>query len=162
MIALFRVGDKVVYPMHGAGIIEAVEEKEILGVKQPYYVLNITTGNMQVMIPVTKAAELGIRSIVDLMELDDILNNSSKTNLDPSIQWNQRHRVFMDKMRTGNIQDGVDVIRELAFRSQTKTLSRGEKTVLDQARQIFISELVLVKGITEDQAVDLLEQMVDC
>lgn len=148
------------YPMHGAGIIEAVEEREILGVKQQYYVLNITTGNMQVMIPVAKAAELGIRSIVNSEELDDILKHSSKTKLDPSIQWNQRHRVFMDKMKTGKIQDGIDVIRELVSRSQTKTLSRGEKTVLDQAKQIFISELALVKGITEDQADDLLEEMV--
>jgi CarD family transcriptional regulator len=162
VVALFQVGDKIMYPMHGAGVIEAIEEKEILGVKQNYYVLKITTGSMQVMIPVEKAEELGIRAVVDACELDDILRNAAKTNPDPSTQWNHRHRVFLDKIKTGNIHDGVEVICELASRSLTKTLSRGEKAVLDQARQIFISEMMLVKGITEDEANALLEQMVSC
>jgi CarD family transcriptional regulator len=158
--ALFQIGDKIVYPMHGAGVIEAVEEKEILGVKQYYYVLHITVGNMQVMIPVRKASDAGIRLIVDVMVIDDILSNVATEEFDPSLSWNKRQRVYMDKMRTGNIHDGVEVIRDIAFRSKNKNLSSGEKGVWTLASQIFISEMVLVKGITENQAVDLFDQMV--
>lgn len=157
---LFQAGDKIMYPMHGAGIIQAIEEKEILGDKQCYYVINIPVGNLQVMIPVGKASDLGIRLIVDLMALDDILSNSTKEEVDPSLQWNQRYRIYMNKMKTGNIHDGAEVIRDLAYKSKNKTLNAAEKGVLNQARQILISELVLVKEISENQAANLLDQMI--
>jgi CarD family transcriptional regulator len=158
--ALFQVGDKIMYPMHGAGVIQAKEEKEILGEKQYYYVINMSVGNLQVMIPVRKASDLGIRLITDLVVLDDILSKSAKEELDPSVKWNQRYRIYMNKMSTGDIHDGAEVIRDLAYRSKNKTLNFAEKGVLNQARQILISEVVLVKEITENQAVDLLDQMI--
>lgn len=156
---MFQVGDKIMYPMHGAGVIQAIEEKEILGEKQYYYVINISVGNLEVMIPVKKASDLGIRLTADLTELDDLLSNSAKEELDSSYKWNQRYRIYMNKIRTGNIHDGAEVIRDLAYRSKNKSLNFAEKAVLNQARQILMSELVLVKEITENQAADLLDQM---
>ncbi len=146
--------------MHGAGIIEAVEEKEILGVTQYYYVLHLTVNNMQVMIPVKKVSEIGIRPAVDPKIMDDILNNVPEEEFHPSLPWYQRQRVYMDKIKTGNIYDGIDVIRDINVRNQNKTLSTGEKGLWTLASQIFISEMVLVKGITEEQAADLFDQMI--
>lgn len=156
---LFQVGDKIVYPMHGAGVIEAIEEKEILGEKQLYYVINFT--NLQVMFPMEKKSDLGIRQVVDSDILENVLTIFRHGESDPTLNHNQRARLNMSKMKSGDIYEGAQVIRDLMRISKKKALATGDKVMLGNARQILISELVLVKGIDQEQAVDLLNQAIN-
>ncbi len=152
---MFEIGDKVVYPMHGAGVIEAIEEKEILGDKQHYYVMNIR--NMLVMFPME--SNLGIRQIVDQDTLEDVLKGFNTEVSDPTLNPSQRYRSNMNKMKTGDIYQGAQVIRELIHMSKKRALATGDKNMLDNARQVLISELILVKGIAQEQADDLLNDV---
>jgi CarD family transcriptional regulator len=158
---LFQIGDKIVYPMHGAGVIEAIEEKEILGEKQQYYVMKMPVGNMQVMIPMAKVTNLGIREVIDTHDMENVLMILRHEESDLSTNWNRRYRMNMDKMRTGDIFEVAHVVRDLMRREREKGLSTGERKMLDNARQILLSELVLVKDMDQDQATDLLDQVVN-
>lgn len=158
---LFQIGDKIVYPMHGAGVIEAIEEKEILGEKQQYYIMKMPVGNMQVMIPMEKVSNLGIREVIDMPALEHVLQILRTDEIDVSTNWNRRFRKNMEKMRTGDIYEVADVVRDLMRRDREKGLSTGERKMLDNARQILLSELVLVKNIDEEQATTLLEQVMN-
>ncbi|MFZ5945358.1 MAG: CarD family transcriptional regulator [Bacillota bacterium] len=157
METIFQIGDKIVYPMHGAGIIEAIEEKEILGDKQLYYVMFIK--NMQVMFPLN--CKNGVREIVNSDVLEDALtifdNEASLVIDNPS----QRQRNNMNKLKSGNIYEGVQVIRDLVQMGKKKNLAMGDKTMLDNALQILTSELILVKGIDQEEANQLLDQVIN-
>lgn len=156
---MFQIGEKIVYPMHGAGVIRAIEEKEILGEKQLYYVLSIR--NMQVMFPFENSTDLGIRSVVGEDIMENLLNDINVGETDTSLNNTQRYRVNMTKMKSGNIYEGAQVIRDLVRISKKKALAAGDKVMLDNARHILVSELELVKGITLQQANDLLNQAVN-
>jgi CarD family transcriptional regulator len=158
---LFQIGDKIVYPMHGAGIIEAIEEKEILGEKQPYYVIKIPIVTMQIMVPMEKVSNLGIRPVVDMLTLEKVLLTFHHKESDHSISWSQRYRMNMDKIRTGDMQEGAEVVRDLTRISKEKMLNASEKRMLDDARKILMSELMVVKGITKEQATDLLNHEIN-
>ncbi|EGO64723.1 CarD family transcriptional regulator [Acetonema longum] len=158
---MFQTGDNVFYPVHGAGIVEAVEEKEIAGQSQVYYVVNILHKNMQVMVPITRAENLRMRRVVDPDELDSVLGTFHDGETDTTISDNQRHRANMNKLKSGNIHDGIEVIRDLMRLNSKKKLGAAEKTMLDNARQILISEMQLVKGIPHEQAVSLLDQVIN-
>lgn len=157
---MFNIGDKVVYPMHGAGIIEAIEEKEILGESQKYYVMRIPVGDMKVMIPMSKVDSIGLREVVDQQTISEVIQRLSNGTADASNNWNRRYRANLDKMKSGDIRDIADVVRCLMLRDKEKGLSTGERKMLDNARQILISELVLAKGIDEEQASHLLDELV--
>jgi CarD family transcriptional regulator len=156
---MFQIGDKIVYPMHGAGVIEAIEEKEILGEKRLYYVMNIR--NMQVMFPLGKASGIGIRQVVDSDILENVLTIFNHGESDSTLNPNQRQRINMNKMKSGDIYEGAQVIRDLMRIGKKRVLATGDKVMLDNAQQILISELVLVKGIAQEQAVDLLNQVIN-
>ncbi|MGG0239907.1 CarD family transcriptional regulator [Bacillus rhizoplanae] len=157
---LFQIGDKIVYPMHGAGVIEAIEEKEILGEKQKYYVIRIPISNMEVMIPMKKMIQLRIRLIADKLTLENVLLIFQYGESDDSLSWKQRYTQNMEKMKTGEIQEGAEVVRDLIRRNKVRALNTSEKQMLDNAQKILISELSLIKGITENQAIDLLNAKV--
>ncbi|HSW09470.1 MAG TPA: CarD family transcriptional regulator [Bacillota bacterium] len=156
---MFNVGDKVVYPMHGAGIIEAIEEREILGERQQYYVMRLPIGEMKVMIPTRNVDGIGLRGIVDdadVAKVFDILRGE-KTSM--STNWNRRYRANLEKIKSGDIFEVAEVVRNLMLRDREKGLSTGERKMLDNSRQILISELVLAKAIDEAQAKQLLDEM---
>ncbi|MED0733751.1 CarD family transcriptional regulator [Aneurinibacillus aneurinilyticus] len=157
---LFQVGDKVVYPMHGAGVIEAIEEKEILGEKQQYYIIKMPIGNMKLLVPMEKASNVGIRLVVDMLTLENTLLIFHDRELEKLLPWNQRYRINMDKIRTGDIQEGAEVVCDLMRMNETKRLNTSEKRMLDNAKDILISKLALVKGFTENQAIDFLNEEV--
>jgi CarD family transcriptional regulator len=154
---MFQVGDKIVYPMHGAGVIESIEEKEILGDKQLYYVMNLK--NMRVSFPME--TDLGIRQVVNSDILEDVLTAFNHGESTPILNPNQRYRSNMNKMRSGDIYEGAQVIRDLIRMGRKRALATGDKIMLDNARQILVSELVLVKGIEQEQAVDLLNDVIN-
>lgn len=155
---MFEIGDKVVYPMHGAGIIEGIEEKEILGQKQKYYILKFPVGGIKVMIPTHNVEETGIRQVITTQEADRVVEilGSSKTKM-PS-NWNRRYRMNMDKIRSGDIYEVADVVRNLALRDQEKGLSTAERKMLNTARQILISELALSKNADEKDVTEWVDQ----
>lgn len=158
---MFQIGDRILYPMHGAGIIEAIEEKEILGEKQDYYVIKMPIGDMHIMVPMGKEDDLGIRLTVDMETLNKAMLIFHREDSDSALPWNQRNRINMDKMKTGDIQDGAEVVRDLLGRSKIKVLNTSERRMLDIAKKILVSEVALVKGFSEIQATDLLNKEVN-
>ena len=142
---MFNIGDKIVYPMHGAGTIDAIEEKEILGEKQQYYVIKMP-GEVMVMVPTAKAETMGVRSIIDKQSANSVLEVLEKDETEMSTNWNKRYRENLDKMKTGDIYEVADVVRNLSFKQKEKgSLSTGEKKMLINAKQILVSELVLAE-----------------
>ncbi|MED4533413.1 CarD family transcriptional regulator [Metabacillus fastidiosus] len=148
---LFQIGDNIVYPMHGAGIIKAIEEKEISGEKQQYYVIKMLISNMQVMIPTGKILSSSIRPVTDIIALMHIINIFHHGESDRLLPWKQRYKVNTDKIKTGKIQECTEVVRDLMRIKKEKALNTSEKKMLDNAHKFLISELTLIKGITENQ-----------
>ncbi|MCP8615336.1 CarD family transcriptional regulator [Salirhabdus salicampi] len=147
---LLQVGDNIVYPMHGTGTVKAIEEKEISGKKQQYYVINMLISNMQVMIPTDKIVSSGIRPVTDIMALKHIIHIFQHGESDRLLPWKQRFKVNTDKIKTGKIQEGAEVVRDLLRMKKEKALNTSEKKMLDNAHEFLISELKLIKGITEN------------
>jgi CarD family transcriptional regulator len=147
---MFSIGDKIVYPMHGAGIIEAIEEKEILGQKQSYYIVKMPIGDMKVMIPTQNTRDIGIREVISSQDVDKVFDVLLEQDVVTTSNWNKRYRENMGKIKSGNIFEVADVVRTLILRDKEKGLSTGEKKMLNSAKQILISELVLAKDVEED------------
>lgn len=148
---MFNIGDKIVYPMHGAGVIESIEEREILGHKQNYYVMKMPVGDMKVMIPTLNCEEIGIREIIDSCDIDKVYEILQEQDLNVTSNWNKRYRENMIKIKSGSIYEVADVVRILMIREREKGLSTGEKKMLNSARQILISELVLAGDMDQLQ-----------
>jgi len=155
----FNIGDKVVYPMHGAGIIEAIEEKEVLGERQTYYIMKLPIGDMKVMIPTDNVAEIGLRQVIDNEDVEKVFEilRGEKSNM--SQNWNRRYRANMEMIKSGDIFEVAEVVRNLAIRDREKGLSTGERKMLDNARQILISELVLAQDATEEEVEETLNEL---
>lgn len=156
---MFNIGDKVVYPMHGAGIIEAIEEKEILGDKKKYYVMNIPAGDMKVMIPLDNVQKVGLRDVVGKSALDKVYEILESEGELSNTNWNRRYRANMEKIKTGNIFKVAEVVHSLLLRDRIKGLSTGEKRMLETAKQILISELIMVQGIDRNEVMADLERL---
>ena len=158
-MAVFNVGDKVVYPMHGAGVIEAAEEREVLGARQKYYILRIPLGDMRVMVPLNNAREVGLRSVIseeDVKKVYEILGGA-KTKM--SSNWNRRYRANLEKIKSGDVFAVAEVVRNLAYRDREKGLSTGERRMLDNAKQILISELVVAQEAEEAEVQKAIEEV---
>ena len=149
---MFNIGDKVVYPMHGAGVIEKIEEREILGELKSYYILHIPYGKMEVMVPVDKCAEAGLRAIVNKPEIKAVLDVLSGPSTEMDDNWNRRLRDNNEKLKSGDPRQVAEVIRNLVRVERVKKLSAGEKKLLTNARQILSSEIVLVCAVSEERA----------
>ena len=153
---MFNVGDYIVYPMHGAGTVDAIEEKNILGEKQSYYIIKMP-GEVKVMVPTTKAEEVGVRGIIDKNSAQRVFKILQEDETEMDQNWNKRYRDNMDKMKSGDIYEVADVVRNLTFKQKEKGLSTGEKKMLLNARQILISELVLVESTSQDEVENLVD-----
>ncbi len=157
----FEIGDKIVYPNHGAGTIIGIETKEILGDEKQYYIMELPIGDMRVMIPIDRIDEIGVRGIIDEEEADQILALLKGDKSKMSQNWNRRYRANMEKLKTGDIYEVGGVVRDLTIRDEEKGLSTGEKKMLSNARQILISELVLAKDIDEEEVIDIIDNAFD-
>ncbi|MFY9203463.1 MAG: CarD family transcriptional regulator [Limnochordia bacterium] len=153
---MYNVGDRVVYPMHGAGIIEAIEEREVLGEKRQYYIMAMPIGDMRVMIPLDAVEEIGLRQVIAKEEAGDVMEVLKGQKTKMSSNWNRRYRANMEKIKSGDVYLVAEVVRNLTIRDHEKGLSAGERKMLDIARQILISELVLVTGATETEIEELI------
>lgn len=152
---MFNIGDKVVYPMHGAGVIVAIEEKEILGEERKYYVMQMPIGDMKVMVPVKNVEEVGVREIIGSEDLEKILLILQGTMSSMPQNWNRRYRANMDRIKSGDIFEIAAVVRNLMMLDMEKGLSTGEKKMLGSAKQMLFSEMVLVsdKELEEIEAI---------
>ena len=158
---MFNVGDNIVYPMHGAGTINAIEEKEILGQKLQYYVINMP-GEVKVMVPTEKAEQMGVRSIIDKQGASDVLKILEKDETEMSDNWNKRYRDNLEKMKTGDVYEVADVVRNLSFKQKERgTLSTGEKKMLDNAKLILVSELALAENASKDEMEEIVDNKID-
>ena len=160
-LQLFNIGDNIVYPMHGAGTISSIEEKEVLGEKQQYYIIKMP-GEVMVMVPTAKAEAMGVRNVIDEKSANSVLQVLEKDETEMSNNWNKRYRENLDKMKTGDIYEVADVVRNLSFKQKEKgTLSTGEKKMLLNAKQILVSELVLAEHSSKEEIEKLIDNKID-
>lgn len=152
----YSVGDRIVYPMHGAGVISSIEEREVMGEVKEYYFLELPYGNTVLMIPVDNLEANGVRDIIDRDEIPNILEHFKTSALECNNNWNKRHRENLDRLKSGNILDVIDVFKSLVCREKEKTLSTGEKKMLTTTRNILFSELMLSTGKTEDEIEEIV------
>ena len=157
---MFNIGDKVVYPMHGAGIIEGIEEKNILGQKQNYYIIKMP-GEVKVMVPTDKAMDVGVRDIIDSDTASKVFKVLETNSTQMSSSWNKRYRDNMEKIKSGDIYEVADVVRNLSFKQKEKGLSTGEKKMLLNAKQILVSELTLAENSKKEEIEDLVNNKID-
>ena len=146
---LFQIGDNIVYPMQGAGIIKAIEEKEIA--KTTVLCYKMSASNMEIMIPEGKILNSNIRPVTDIKALIHIIDIFQHGESDRLLTWKQRYKVNTDKIKTGKMQEGAEVVRDLMRIQKEKALNASEKKMLDNAHEFLISELGLIEGITENQ-----------
>jgi len=155
---VFNIGNKVVYHNHGAGTIVAIETKKILNEEKKYYIMKLPIGEMKVMIPVDKVDEIGVRDVIDSEEADEVIILLTGKKSDMSQNWNRRYRANMEKLKTGDIYEVSGVVRDLTIRDDQKGLSTGEKKMLNNARQILISELVLAKDMDKEDVESMIDE----
>lgn len=157
---MYKIGERIVYPMHGAGVIESIEEREILGATRKYYIMRMPIGDMKVMIPLDQVDDIGVRKVIDPVEIENVLALLAADTTLMHQNWNRRYRANMDLIKSGDIYEIADVVRNLTLMDKVKVLSTGERKMLSNARQILISEIVLVKEMTELEASTLIEEAI--
>ena len=157
---MFNVGDKVVYPMHGAGVIQNIEEKNILGEKTSYYIIKMPV-EVKVMVPTVKAEEIGVRNIIDCETANKVFQVLETNSTEMALNWNKRYRDNMDKMKSGDIYEVADVVRNLSFKQKERGLSTGEKKMLLNAKQILISELTLAENSQKEEIEQIVDNKID-
>ena len=158
---MYKIGDSVVYPMHGAGVIEGIEVKEVLGKSQSYYVMKIPMGDMKVMVPMANAIDVGMRDVIDKSVAQKVLEEFRFVETDVIQNWNKRFRENMVKIKSGDIFEVSAVVKSLMLRDKEKGLSTGERKMLSNAKQILISEIVVSTGMKHEDIENRLISMVD-
>jgi len=149
---MFKVGDKAVYPAQGVAEVIRIEEKDIAGSRQQFYVLRILDTDRRILVPVANASAVGLRQVISEIEIREIFDILRERTLAFDNQtWNRRYRGFMDKIKTGSIYDVAEVMRDLYRLKTDKQLSFGERRMLDTARTLIVKEIAIARKQTEDQ-----------
>ncbi len=159
---MYNIGDRIVYPMHGAGVIESIEEREILGCVHKYYIVRMpVAGEMTLMLPLDKCDEIGVRDVISKDEASKVLETFRTVDIECDSNWNKRHRENMEKIKSGNIYKVLGVVKELMYRDKVKGLSTSERKMLNNAKQIVVSELVLSAVADKDDIESIISDTVD-
>jgi len=153
---MFNKGDKIVYPLYGAGVIEELEEKIVDGAPETYYVLNIPVSNLKIMVSASKAAILGIRNVYTKDEVTRIINDLGYADIAMNQNWNQRYKENFEKIKSGLLHEVITVFRNLLNREKLRSLSSAEKKMLTTAKQIIISEIAISHNIEKGEAEEIL------
>jgi len=140
---MFQVGDKIVHPMHGAGVIDSIVQKKVNGVLREYYILKLPLNGMLVMIPTHNSEEIGVRPIVEGEEADRVIAAIPSMDVEMDSNWNRRYRENMLRLKSGDLLEVARVVKGLVRRDGERGLSTGERKMLHSAKQILISEIVL-------------------
>lgn len=144
---MYQIGDKIVHPMHGAGVIDSIVQRKVNGELKDYYLLNLSGGSMMVMIPTDNTAEIGVRPVISGQEACEILSAMENIEVSMTQNWNRRYRENMVRLKSGNLLEVARVVKGLMLRDNERGLSTGERKMLHTARQILISELVLAQSL---------------
>ena len=149
----FDVGDKVVYPHHGAAVIEKREKRTSpSGEQREYLVLRLAYGDLTLMVPTNKTDEVGLREVINDEEVEEVFAVLRKKEARMPTNWSRRFKNHVEKLKSGDIYQVAEVVRNLSIREADKGLSAGEKRMLNRARQILVSELTFAIGVSEEEA----------
>ena len=157
---MFEIGDKIVYPNHGAGTIDSVEKKEFLGEKKDYYILKMPIGSMDISIPISNINKMNIREVISKEEGDEIIKILDQEPTEMPSNWNVRYRENQEVIKTGDIFEIARMVRNLSALDNEKGLSTTEKKLLNRARRIMASELVMAGSLDKDEAEKMLDESI--
>jgi CarD family transcriptional regulator len=155
---MFKQGDLVVYPAHGVGMIDAIEEKKISGTERTFYILRILDSNTTIMIPVANINSVGLREIISDWEIEKVYEiiNDKEVKIAPQ-PWNQRYREYMDKIKTGEVEELAKVLRNLSVLQNEKGLSFGERKIMETAQNLLVQEISIA---TKEKAKTVRERLI--
>ena len=156
---VFKVGETVVYPHHGAALIEAIETRTIKGEERKYLVLKVAQGDLTVRVPAENAEVVGVRDVVGQEGLDRVFEVLRAPHTEEPTNWSRRYKANLEKLASGDVNKVAEVVRDLWRREKDRGLSAGEKRMLAKARQILVSELALAEGTDEERAELLLDEV---
>jgi CarD family transcriptional regulator len=149
---LYKIGDKIAHPLHGAGVIDNIVERDVQGEKKKYYIMQIPSSGMVVMIPTDTSEVIGVRPVVEPEEADAVINSMADMEPDMTSNWNKRYRENMIKLKSGDLREVATVVKGLYRRDIEKGLSTGERKMLHSAKEILISELVISQQSSYEEA----------
>ncbi len=157
---MFNKGDMAVYPAHGVGEIQSIENRVVGDLEQSFYVMKIMDTSMVVMIPTTTSSSVGLRGIISASESEKVFDILKDRDVEIEAQpWNQRYRQYMEKIKTGSVYKIAGVLRDLYLLKVDKDLSFGERKMLDTAKSLLMKELALANHIREDEVEKDIEQI---
>jgi CarD family transcriptional regulator len=154
----FIIGEKVVYPNHGVGVIEQINIRSIAGQQESFYQLKICSNSMMVMVPTTNVADVGLRKLITKEDVNRVMDLLRHSKVSHHPDWKSRFKENSDKMRTGCIFDVADVLKSLSNLSLSRILSFREKKMLDRARYLLVSEVAMVGNLAEDKVQELVDR----
>jgi len=157
----FDVGDKVVYPHHGAAVIERREKKEVFGERREYLVLKLAYGDLTLMVPADNTDEVGLREVINDEEVEEVFAVLRKKEARMPTNWSRRFKNHVEKLKSGDIYQVAEVVRNLSIRERERGLSAGEKRMITKARQILISELAYATVGTEEKAEAMIDKVLE-
>ena len=156
---VFSVGETVVYPHHGAALIEAIETRIVKGEEKQYLVLRVAQGDLTVRVPAENAESVGVREVVGEEGLTKVFDVLRAPHTEEPTNWSRRYKANLEKLASGNPLKVAEVVRDLWRREQDRGLSAGEKRMLAKARQILVGELALAEGTDSDKAETILDEV---
>lgn len=156
-----KIGDRVVYPMHGAGEITGIEENEVGGIKNSYYILRLPIGDMKLMLPVDKVEEVGLRELITPAQVEDVIEvlQAETDHLEGS--WNKKFHTNLERLKSGDLLEAAAVARNLTRQNNKRKVSSGEKKLLDLSRQLLITELVYVCDKSPEEITTWIDALID-
>ncbi len=155
---MYSLGDKVVYPLHGVGVINSIEDRTVLGEKRSYYVIKLTISDMTVMIPVNKSDELGLRLVVSNKDAEKALKIIGGESTDMEEDWKSRYQQNFEKIKSGSILNVAEVVKNLFHRNKVKELSIMEKKLYENAYRLLVDEISYVKDLDRENVQSLVTQ----
>mgnify|MGYP004665695103 FL=1 len=157
---MYSVGESIVHPLHGAGVIAGITEERLRGVNVRYYVFSVPLSGLKLMIPIESSGAVGLRRPVSHRQLHEILSALRDGEDDTTENWNHRYRENMERMKSGELRQVAGVIRDLMRRDAGRGLSTVERKMLRSAKQILLSEVMLIENLTYDGAERLLHRSI--
>ncbi len=158
---MFQIGDKIAYPMHGAGTIQGVENRCILGEEHKYYVLELSIGNVEVLVPTANIESIGVRYVVSAKEADEVIRRFGEVEEEQEDgNWNKRYREHIALLREGNLSNVARIVKLLLLKDRKKSLSNAERKMLNHAKSALISELGLSKNMDYQKVEELLMEKI--
>lgn len=160
MAGTFKIGDKAVYPSQGVAEIVGIESKEISGKEEIFYVLKVLDTQKRILVPLAKVESVGLREVVSRRDVEEVFRILNERDVPTDHQtWNRRYRKYLEKIKTGSVQDVAEVLRDLNLRKFDKTLSFGERKMLDTARSLLVQELAIAMTQPQDEVERQLDRI---